>query len=243
MGVLFMRQNEARFLSCMYVLSLTLLVLFAVHGIRAPVMVSGEEETRPVVILDAGHGGPDGGASSGSGTLESTLNLEIVQRTDAVLSLLGERTMLTRDSAEDLSDPDAGTISEKKVTDIRNRVDLVNSQPEAVLISIHQNIYPDAAVHGSQVFYGSEGESKALAEALQENLYRCVDPESHRQAKPAAENIYLMNHIKRPGVLIECGFLSNPEEAARLETPDYQKRLAVVIAVTASNHLSMESEV
>ena len=184
------------------------------------------------MILDAGHGGPDGGSSSPGGTLESDINLEITLRTDAVLSLMGQRTVLTRDSEADLSSAEAVTIAQKKVSDIRNRVRLVNSHPDAVLVSIHQNTYPDPSVHGAQVFYGRVGDSEALAEALQENLKDSVDPTANREAKVISGDIYLMNHVEVPAVLIECGFLTNGEEEQRLLSPDYQKRLAVAIAAT-----------
>ena len=241
MGVFFMRHGEARFLSCMYVLSLTLLVLFALHGLRDSVLVSGDAWTEHVVILDAGHGGPDGGSSAADGTRESEINLDITLKTDAVLGLLGERTLLTRETDSDLSSLDAKTIAQKKVTDIRNRVELVNSKPGAVLVSIHQNTYPaDASVHGAQVFYGKVGDSQLLAEQLQENLRTWVDPDNSKAAKPVDPGVYLMNHIENRGVLVECGFLTNSAEAELLKTPDYQKRLAVAIAATVSAYLQSE---
>ena len=233
-----MRHWEARFLSCMYVLSLTLLVLFAVRGLTETVTVSGETERAALVILDAGHGGPDGGSSSPDGVLESDLNLEITLRTDAVLALMGQKTILTRDTSEDLSSGEARTIAQKKVSDIRNRVSLVNSHPEGVLVSIHQNTYPDPSVHGAQVFFGRIGFSEALAKAIQENLYQTVDPTSNRQTKPVSRDVYLMDHAEVPAVLIECGFLTNEGEKNRLTSPDYQKRLAVAIAAAVWGQLS-----
>ena len=233
-----MKHGEARFLSCMYVLSLTLLMLFAVHGLRQSATVSAAAAQTPLVILDAGHGGTDGGSSSPGGTKESDINLQVTLKTDAVLGLLGEETLLVRDSDKDLSDAGAETISQKKVTDIRNRVSLINAHPEAVLVSIHQNTYPEQKYYGAQVFYGAVGESMQLAQQLQENLIRCVDPTNQRKAKTISPDVYLMKHIEVPGVLIECGFLSNPEEEAKLESEGYQKQLAVTIAVTVTNHLS-----
>lgn len=233
-----MKHGEARFLSCMYVLSLTLLILFAANGLRQATTVSASVTQAPLIILDAGHGGTDGGSSSPNGTLECNLNLQVTLKTDAVLGLLGEETLLVRDTDTDLADPDAKTISQKKVTDIRNRVSLVNSHPESVLISIHQNTYPEQQCHGAQVFYGTVGDSKLLAQQLQDNLSNFVDPTNQRKAKAISPDVYLMKHIKVPGILVECGFLTNPEEEAKLKSEAYQKQLAIAIAVTAINHFS-----
>lgn len=233
-----MKRGEVRFLSCLYVLSLVLLALYAVHGLTASVAVSGAAVPDRLIILDAGHGGTDGGSSAADGTRECDINLAVVRKTDAVLGLLGERTLLTRTMDTDLADENAKTIAQKKVSDIRGRVALVNEHPEAVLVSIHQNIYSEEKYYGAQVFYGKVGESKALAETLQENLRACVDPSNTRSAKAVAADVYLMNHIEVPGILVECGFLSNRAEAEKLQTADYQKKLAVVIGVTAANQLT-----
>lgn len=236
-----MKHGEVRFLSCMYVLSLTLLALFAIRGLTGSVAVSGNTESTSVIVLDAGHGGTDGGSTSPSGTRESDINLEITLKTDAVLGLLGERTLLVRAMDTDLAADGAKTISQKKVTDIRNRVALVNAHPNAILVSIHQNTYPEQKYYGAQVFYGKVPGSKALAELLQTNLQQCVDPTNTRKSKAISPDIYLMSHINTPGILVECGFLTNPTEEAKLKTPEYQKRLAVTIAATAANHLPEEN--
>ncbi len=236
-----MKHGEVRFLSCMYVLSLTLLALFAIHSLTESVIVSGNSESDALIILDAGHGGTDGGSSAADGTLESDINLEVTLKTDAILGLMGEQTLLVRDKDTDLSSDDAKTIAQKKISDIRNRVDLVNSYPNAILISIHQNTFPEEKYHGAQVFYSKIANSKSLAELLQNNLRSYVDPSNQRNAKEISADVYLMNHIQVPGVLVECGFLTNPEEAAKLKTAEYQKQLAVTIATTVSNYLSEEN--
>ena len=236
-----MKHGEVRFLSCMYVLSLTLLALFAIHSLTESVIVSGNSESDSLIILDAGHGGTDGGSSAADGTLESDINLEVTLKTDAILGLMGEQTLLVRDKDTDLSSDDAKTIAQKKISDIRNRVDLVNSYPNAILISIHQNTFPEEKYHGAQVFYSKRANSKSLAELLQTNLRSYVDPSNQRNAKEISADVYLMNHIQVPGVLVECGFLTNPEEAAKLKTAEYQKQLAVTIATTVSNYLSEEN--
>ena len=228
--------KQGRFLSCMYMLSLTLLTAFALHGLRAQAAVAGEAAIPRIIVLDAGHGGADGGASGPDGTRECDLNLAITLKTDAVLGLLGEETMLLRSTDTDLSSSDAKSISQKKVSDIRRRVELTNSQPGAILVSIHCNTYSQEKYHGAQVFY--TGGAKEFGETMQLALKNGVDPANARMAKAVSPDVYLMNHIKVPGILVECGFLTNSQELASLKSPDYQTRLAVTIAVTAANQVS-----
>lgn len=220
----------------MYMLSLTLLTAFALHGLRAQAAVAGEAAIPRIIVLDAGHGGADGGASGPDGTRECDLNLAITLKTDAVLGLLGEETLLLRSTDTDLSSSDAKSISQKKVSDIRRRVELTNSQPGAILVSIHCNTYSQEKYHGAQVFY--TGGAKEFGETMQLALKNGVDPTNARMAKAVSPDVYLMNHIKVPGILVECGFLTNQEELTNLKDPDYQTRLAVTIAVTAANQVS-----
>lgn len=228
--------KQGRFLSCMYMLSLTLLTAFALHGLRAQAAVAGEAAIPRIIVLDAGHGGADGGASGPDGTRECDLNLAITLKTDAVLGLLGEKTLLLRSTDTDLSSSDSKSISQKKVSDIRRRVELTNSQPGAILVSIHCNTYSQEKYHGAQVFY--TGGAKEFGETMQLALKNGVDPSNARMAKAVSPDVYLMNHIKVPGILVECGFLTNQEELTNLKDPDYQTRLAVTIAVTAANQAS-----
>lgn len=228
--------KQGRFLSCMYMLSLTLLTAFALHGLRAQPAVAGEAAIPRIIVLDAGHGGADGGASGPDGTRECDLNLAITLKTDAVLGLLGEETLLLRSTDTDLSSSDAKSISQKKVSDIRRRVELTNSQPGAILVSIHCNTYSQEKYHGAQVFY--TGGAKEFGETMQLALKNGVDPANARMAKAVSPDVYLMNHIKVPGILVECGFLTNSQELTNLKDPGYQTRLAVTIAVTAANQAS-----
>ena len=153
-----------------------------------------------------------------------------------MLGLLGEETLLLRSTDTDLSSSDAKSISQKKVSDIRRRVELTNSQPGAILVSIHCNTYSQERYHGAQVFY--TGGAKEFGETMQLALKNGVDPSNARMAKAVSPDVYLMNHIKVPGILVECGFLTNQEELTNLKDPDYQTRLAVTIAVTAANQAS-----
>ncbi len=196
-------------------------------------------EPPATVVIDAGHGGEDGGAISVSGIKESMLNLEISLRLDDLLELCGLPTVLVRQSDISVYDASASSISEKKVSDLRNRVRLVNETEDALLVSIHQNHFSDGRYAGAQVFYSPTEGSKALAEQTQRILIDAIDPKNHRQAKPA-ETVYLMNNIHCPGILVECGFLSNEAEDLRLQDAGYQKKLALAISCALTRWLEEE---
>lgn len=189
-----------------------------------------------ILIIDPGHGGVDGGATSCTGVLESQINLEISLKLRDMLQLLGHKTQMIRTT--DISIYTRGeTIAAKKVSDLRERVRIVNETEDAVLISIHQNTFSDSRYSGAQVFYPQTEGSQKLAEALQNALIQTINPTSNRKAKKA-QGVYLMEHIEKPGILIECGFLSNAQEEAKLRDPDYQKKLCAVIAASVSTYLS-----
>lgn len=179
-----------------------------------------------VLILDAGHGGEDGGAVSPSGAIESQINLAIVLRMDQILGLYGTAPMLLRDADVSLHDDTAQTLREKKVSDLHNRVAAIEAQENATLISIHQNIFQSPKYHGAQVFYANEALSLPFAQLTQTILRETLDPENTREPKPISDNVYLMNHITCRAILVECGFLSHPEEELRLQDTDYQIQLA-----------------
>ena len=180
-------------------------------------------------IIDPGHGGLDGGAISADGVQESGINQAIGDRIYALFRIFGVDALLTR-SSEALDYPENQvSIHAKKAWDLKRRAELVNSCPNAVLLSIHQNSFPDLRPNGTQVFYGSEEGSKRLGELLQSNLTACLCPENRRVAAPVSAKNYLLNSVKCPAVLIECGFLSNPQEAAKLADSAYQTALAAVI--------------
>lgn len=182
------------------------------------------------VILDAGHGGEDGGAVSVTGVPESQLNLEIVQKLRDILALCGTDPVLLREEDISLHDQSASTLREKKRSDLQNRVAAVESMEGATLISIHQNTYPSSQYHGAQVFYAPTEGSQALAEHFQSVLREQLQPDNGRAAKQIPDSVYLMNHITCPAILVECGFLTNPGEEAKLRDPGYQRQLAAVLA-------------
>ncbi|MCD8146558.1 MAG: N-acetylmuramoyl-L-alanine amidase [Clostridiales bacterium] len=184
------------------------------------------------LVIDAGHGGEDGGAVALSGTAESSINLAIALKMDQLCGLYGVQTRLVRTEDVSLADVDAATLREKKHSDLLNRVALIEETENAVLLSIHQNNYTSASSHGAQVFYRADGSSQQWAVQLQELLRKSLDPENTRQATEIPDTVYLMNHVSCRAVLVECGFLSNPAENALLKTDGYQTRIAA--ALTAS---------
>lgn len=182
-----------------------------------------------LLIIDPGHGGEDGGAVSVSGVPESGINLAIALKCEQLAGLYGQPVQLLRREEVSLADPEANTLREKKRSDLQKRVDCINEAAQGVLLSIHQNFFTSPSYSGAQVFYRPGAESSQWAIHVQEQLRLALDPDNQRQAKEIPKDIYLMSHISCPGILVECGFLSNPEEDALLQTDDYQLRLAVTI--------------
>jgi N-acetylmuramoyl-L-alanine amidase len=164
------------------------------------------------------------------------VNLEIALRLDDVMHLLGYKTVMIRTTDRSIY-TSGTTIAAQKVSDLRERVRIVNETNGGVLISIHQNTFFDSQYGGAQVFYAGNEDSKELASALQKKWITTLNPDSHRSAKKG-EGIYLLQNISKPGILVECGFLSNPKEEALLRSDDYQKKMCCVIAAAVSGFLT-----
>lgn len=192
------------------------------------------------VVIDAGHGGFDGGATSCTGVPESEINLEIAVRLNSLCQLLGYRTVMIR-TDDNAVHTQGNTIGEKKASDLRNRVQQVNHTDGAVLISIHQNTFSDSKYSGAQVFYASNKPSQDLAETMQLLFRNTINPGSNRQKK-RADNIYLMQKVHCTAVLVECGFLSNPEEEAHLRDDSYQKQICCVIVSSLSQFFGLDAQ-
>lgn len=206
-------------------------VLWKGRGPSVTVSLPARISADCVYVVDPGHGGEDGGAVAGDGTVESGLNLGIALRLHDLLRFCGESTVMTRREDVSIYSGGASTLHEKKVSDLKNRVALVNSLDRAVLISIHQNKLPESpGVHGAQVFYNTVDGAEDLALQIQSELNSAVNGESRKQCKQIPKTIYLMKNVTAPAVLIECGFLSNTAETALLRQEGYQRKLAVSIA-------------
>lgn len=205
-------------------------VIWAGHARRVPVFAASGGV--PVtVVIDPGHGGEDGGAVSSDGVEESQINLAVSLQVNDLLRLMGQRTVMTRSGDVSICDEGLETIRQRKASDLKNRVALVNATPNAVLLSIHQNSLPSSPVtHGAQVFWNRQEGAEELALLAQDSLNGAVNAGNEKHAKQIPPTIYLMKNITAPGIIVECGFLSNAEETARLQEPSYQLKLAAAIA-------------
>mgnify|MGYP000529122720 CR=1 FL=1 len=177
----------------------------------------------PTVVIDAGHGGDDPGKIGINGAPEKDINLRITEKLRQYLEADGIRVVLTRETEDGLYDASAPN---KKVQDMKRRIEKIEQTDPVLTVSIHQNSYPDAAVKGAQVFYYTDsGEGKRLAFCMQNALVAGLDPENHRKAK-GNKTYYMLKKTDAVLVICECGFLSNPEEEALLNTKEYQKKVA-----------------
>ncbi len=216
-----------------YLLALIVCVAIASFGSRSVTvsMQAGPVQRMHTIVIDAGHGGIDGGATSCTGILESRFNLQIALKLEDLLHLLGYDTVMIRRTDTSVY-TEGNTIAAQKVSDLKERVRIANETENAILISIHQNTFSDRRYAGAQVFYGPSEGSLELAQIMQEKL-----PGRRRECKKT-ESIYLLQNIECPGVLIECGFLSNHAEEALLRDDNYQQKLCAMIAAGTAEFLN-----
>lgn len=222
----------------MYCLAFLSIMMITIFGNKAVTVISQSTplSDRHMIVIDPGHGGEDGGATSCTGVLESQVNLEIALRLNDLMHLLGYDTTMTRTTDTALH-TQGDTIAARKVSDLKARVTIANSTQNCVWISIHQNYFTDDRYQGAQVFYGSSTNSDILGKQLQNNFIKTINHGSKRQAKKIS-GVYLLDHMTTTGVLVECGFLSNREEESLLRNEAYQKQLCGVIAATVGTFLS-----
>lgn len=193
-------------------------------------------KTYPTIIIDAGHGGEDGGAVANDGTLEKDINLEISLKLNDILSILGYKTKLIRNSDTDLH-TSGDSIRERKVSDIRNRFEIMNQGGNCLYISIHQNKFSDESVHGAQIFYSpNNDESKELAGLIQKSISSQLQKENNRVIKKSGTDIFLLYNATKPTVMVECGFISNAAELNNLKDSNYQNEIALSIAMGILNY-------
>lgn len=187
------------------------------------------------VVLDAGHGGFDSGKVGIDGTLEKNVNLSLAKKLEKLLKAADVKVLMTRREDVSLSDP---SVSSLKRQDMINRTAIMNEAAADCIISIHQNSYPEPSVDGAQVFYYTESpEGKQLAELIQQQLITGADPTNHRKVK-ANSSYFLLKNVSAPTVIVECGFLSNPEESKKLVDDAYQQKLAWTIHLGILQYLN-----
>lgn len=224
-----------------FVLSVLILMYFAEY---AKTGIDGRETDadsvpRLCVVLDAGHGGMDGGAVGVDGLMEKTVNLKVAKTLEEMFKLAGIPVVMTRTEDIMLNDPDAAVGGKRKMTDLRSRLKIAQNTAEGVFVSIHMNSFSLAKYHGLQVYYSpNHRDSEILAQTIQNMTRICLQHDNQRKVKAADNSIYLLAHCDRPAVLIECGFLSNPEECALLGKEEYLGELSTVLFVAICDYLN-----
>ena len=192
---------------------------------------------RQTVIIDAGHGGFDGGATAPDGTTEKDINLAISLKLEKILTLYGYDVIMLRDTDTALN-TEGDTTRSKKRSDIMNRYAVMEANPDSIYLCIHQNNFSASYCHGAQMFYcKSTDGSKELAEAIQTSL-RILQPDNDRVIKPCTDDVYLIYNAKTTAILVECGFLSNSDDLVNLKNEEYQMKLAFAIASGLNNYIN-----
>ncbi|MBQ4568782.1 MAG: N-acetylmuramoyl-L-alanine amidase [Ruminococcus sp.] len=182
------------------------------------------------IVIDCGHGGEDGGAVSANGTVEKDINLKIGLTLKSLFMQNGFKVVMIRETDKAIYSASAESLKDKKVSDLHNRSDICNSSQENIYISIHQNKFEESKYRGSQVFYSPNlQESKLLAESVRVAIKGLLQNDNERQCKEASSDIYILDKAQVPAILVECGFLSNPEEETLLNQENYQNQIAFSI--------------
>lgn len=195
------------------------------------------EDDFPVIIIDAGHGGEDGGAVGADGTNEKDINLSIALKLNDILTVLGYETRMVRTTDISIHNEGSNTLREKKVSDIHNRAAIMEEYENCLYISVHQNKYEDSRIWGAQTFYSPNDEvSKTLAQFIQTSIATKIQPDNKRLIKESGTSIYVLYNATKPAVMVECGFISNPNELSQLKTEEYQSKMAFSISTGIINY-------
>lgn len=195
----------------------------------------------PKIIIDAGHGGEDGGAVVQDNIVEKDINLAIAQKTNEFLSLFGFQTYMVRDSDKLIYDSDSKTQRQKKNSDLRNRLSLMNKFENCLYISIHQNKYEDSRIWGAQTFYSPNDEkSPILAEFIQSSIISLTQPNNKRTIKKTGTNVFVIYNATKPAIMVECGFMSNNDELLKLKDNNYQNQMSFSISNGILNYYISE---
>lgn len=205
-----------------------ILIIFAFYNIDNYSAVNVEYNSLPVIVIDAGHGGEDGGAVANN-VVEKNINFSISNKLRDIFISSGFNVKMTRSSDKMINDS-GDTLRDRKVSDMKNRLKLFNKSENNIVISIHQNKFTQEEYKGSQVFYSTNNkESEKLALSIKTSIKTLIQPDNERETKPADRNIYLLYNSKTPSVIVECGFISNLEEARLLKDSAYQNKIAFAI--------------
>lgn len=195
----------------------------------------------PVIIIDAGHGGEDGGAVANDNTVEKDINLSISLKTNEILSLFGFKTHMVRSTDKLIYDDAATTIRQKKNSDLHNRHKMMNKYENCLYLSIHQNKFEDSRIWGAQTFYSPNDEkSPVLAEFIQSAIKSLIQPDNTRVIKKTGTSVFVIYNATKPAVMVECGFVSNPQELNKLKDDRYQNEMSFSISNGIINYYISE---
>ena len=225
--IVFLKKSSL-FLLCIICLCTIIITTLALGSICTP--ASENASFGKVVIIDAGHGEPDGGAVAADGTCEAVLNLQVAEKLNNLLSQADIKTVMTRTTEQGIHTSDSKTISQKKRSDMKKRREIQQSVGADIFCSIHMNQFSQSKYHGAQVVYdNSNANARILAECIQNELKNSVDPDNNRLAMKTDGSIYLLKNAPIASVIVECGFISNENELALLKTDEYQAKIAWAI--------------
>ena len=214
-----------------------LLVVFAFNNLNKFISTATNPQNDVTIVLDAGHGGEDGGAVANN-IIEKDINLSITKELAKIFKASGFNVVMTRNS-DNMINTEGDSIASKKVSDMKNRLEIFNESDNNVVISIHQNKFPQEQYYGAQVFYSYNDEnSSLLAESIRDSICNFIQPENNRQCKETTKDIYLLYNSKVPSVIVECGFISNVSEANLLKNKEYQRKIAYSIFIGYLNYMN-----
>lgn len=231
-----MKKIHRKFRQMAFSLAVVLLIVLVFSTVSnvldaMPTDTSGGASSLPTIILDPGHGGMDGGCVAVNGVPEKGINLTIATEVRDILTALGYDVVMTRDRDTSIHDKGIEGIANQKKSDMDNRLKIINSYEKAVAVSIHQNQFTDPQYSGAQMFYSdSDPLSQQLAQMFQSKFVANLQPENTREIKRVGDELFLLYYSQCPMVMAECGFLSNPDESAKLQNEEYQKQVAFTIA-------------
>lgn len=221
----------------LFLIIISTLILYTSSNNQMAIAASTNTVSFDTIILDAGHGGADGGAVAPDKTDEKSINLQITLKLKSILELCGYNVVMTRVDDNSIHDENAVSLRQKKVSDIRNREKIIKAHPSAIFVSIHQNKFYDPSVHGAQVFYSKNNLlSQYLAQKISDSITSEIQPDNPRQIKKSGTEIYLLYHAQIPSVMVECGFLSNSNDLSNLKSNVFQKKIAFSIAKGIINY-------
>ncbi len=212
---------------------LSIICLIAAFGyVKSEIMsTSAFADSHKKVIIDAGHGGFDGGAVAGDGTVEKDINLLISLKVEEHLKFNGFEVIMTRTDDSGTEDDKKTAISNRKKSDLVNRLKIMEENPDAIYVSIHLNKFTTSAANGAQVFYTKNfDQALQLADCLQNSITKLLQPDNTRVIKQGTSSTYLLKNAKVPAVIVECGFLSNKSELEKLKDDSYQSQMAFAIS-------------